>query len=63
MNNYLKVSTEKMSDIAYNEHNLPVSDVADEICNFYKILPNDIFMRKPSTFVPDEDAEYGDEFE
>ena len=58
---YLTKSTEKMSDLAYAEGNLPVSDVSDEICNFYNILPNDIFMRKPSTFEPDEDAEYGDE--
>ena len=60
---YFEESTEKMSNLAYAEGNLPVSEVADEICNFYNILPNDIFMRKPSTFVPDEDAEYGDEFD
>ena len=60
---YLTKSTEKMSDLAYAEGNLPVSEVADEICNFYNILPHDIFMRKPSTFVPEEDAEYGDEFD
>lgn len=43
MSEYLRVSTEKMSDQAYAEGDLRVGDVADEVCNFYDILPDDIF--------------------
>lgn len=59
--NYLKKSTEKMSDQAYAEGDLKVCDVAEEVCNFYHILPPDIFMRKPSTFVAEDESDYGDE--
>ena len=63
VNNYLRESTEKMSDQAYAEGDLKVCDVAEEIINFYHILPKDIFMRKPSTFVPVDDCDYGDEID
>ena len=42
---------------------MPVREFAKDIVNFYKVLPDDLFMGKPSTFEGIDEDDYYDEIE
>ena len=55
---YLNKSTERLTKLALENEGLHVKYFAQEIVNFYKVLPKDLFMGKPSTYQgPDEESD------
>ena len=42
---------------------MPVKEFARDIVNFYKVLPDDLFMGKPSTFEGIDEEDYYDEID
>ena len=61
---YILRSTDKLAVLACEKEGLPVKDFVREIYNFYKILPDDLFMGKPTEYEGYDSAdEYYDELE
>ena len=58
---YIFKSTERLSKLACEREGLPVSEFAKDVVNFYKVLPDDLFMGKPSTFEGIDEEDYYDE--
>ena len=59
---YLKSASERLTKLTLEREGLPVKNFAQEIVNFYKVLPKDLFMGKPSTYKgPDLESDYDSE--